>query len=79
VAALRDPSSGKALVLFYVDRPCVIRGIYAEHSGNPKPYELHVMHKGLNWLEQPEDDSDAEAPRLVEPGPDLVYKLRESR
>jgi hypothetical protein len=78
VAALRDPSSGKALVLFYVDRPCVIRGVYAERSGNPKPYELHVMHKGLNWLEQPEDDSDAEALRLVEPRPDLVYKLRES-
>jgi len=78
VAGLRDPSSGKELVLFYAERPCVIRGIYAEHSGNPKPYELHVLRKGLNWLEQPDDDSDAETLRLVEPRPDLVYRLRES-
>jgi hypothetical protein len=78
VAGLRDPNSGKALVLFYVDRPCVIRGIYAEHSDNPKPYELHVVHKGLNWLEQPADDSSADTLRLVEPRPDLVYRLRES-
>jgi hypothetical protein len=78
VAGLHDPSSGKELVLFYADRPCVIRGVYAEHSGHPKPYELHVLHTGLNWLEQPDDDSDAETLRLVEPRPDLVYRLRES-
>jgi hypothetical protein len=78
VAGLHDPSSGGELVLFYVDRPCVIRGIYAEHSGNPQPYELHVTHKGLNWLEQPDDGSAAEALRLVKPGSDLIYRLRES-
>jgi hypothetical protein len=78
VAGLHEPSSGRELVLFYVDRPCVIRGIYAEHSGNPRPYELHVTHQGLNWLEQPEDGSAVEALRLVEPRSDLIYRLRES-
>jgi hypothetical protein len=78
VAGLHDPSSGAALVLFYVDRPCVIRGVYKGGSDNPKPYELHVMHKGLNWLEQPADDSSADGLRLVEPRPELIYRLRES-
>lgn len=77
VAGLHDPTSGKELVLFYVDRPCVIRGTYAEPSGNSKPYELHVVHRGLNWLEQPADDPSTDALKLVEPRPELVYRLRE--
>jgi hypothetical protein len=77
VSGLRDPSSGAVVILFYVDRPCVIRGVDKAPGANPKPFELHVMHKGLNWIETPEDFSDAGTLRLVEPRPDLVYKIRE--
>ena len=77
VSGLRDPSTGAVVILFYVDRPCVIRGVDEVLAGTRKPFELHVMHKGLNWIETPEDDADAGTLRLVEPRPDLVYKIRE--
>lgn len=77
VSGLRDPSSGAVVILFYVDRPCVIRGVEKVLADTRKPFELHVMHKGLNWIETPEDDAEAGTLRLVEPRPDLVYRIRE--
>jgi hypothetical protein len=77
VSSLRDPSSGAVVILFYVDRPCVIRGVNEAPARKPKPFELHVVHKGLNWIETSADDSDAGTLRLVEPRADLVYEIRE--
>jgi hypothetical protein len=82
LSGFRDPKSGDVVVLFYVDRACVINGTFT----GGRPYTLRVAHPGLNWIafsdNKPGPDDKAgydDTPRLTEPRYDLIYSMKQMR
>jgi hypothetical protein len=81
LSGFRDPKTHEVVVLFYANRPCVIRGTFS--AGHQ--YTLHIAHKGLSWIKMPDDKASDDSsgrdgePELTEPRSDLIYSMKEIR
>jgi hypothetical protein len=69
-AGFRDKTTGRTLVLFYVDRPCSIRG-----STHGVDFNVTIGKAGLHWIESSSKPSGGSTEFLADGQSAVIYEV----